>query len=227
MITYEDLKKEAAEIAEFIRYSVKEQDHNQALGFLKKYEQDPVILTLLRTFYSALPQSIEEPVIKVVNVRQKQGGYLLAVSTIDHEYLYFADQKEAVYICRLEDGIDEKEILDFFNYKNGEELAHECQAVQEDGEFSSTEEETSCSCSVCSAKDGEFHELGCPIEICPWCDSQLTGCTCRFDKLGVDEIVDEEQLLSFFELLSEKGRIPYKKEHDISYPSSSFGIEQE
>lgn len=224
MITREDLKKETAEIAKFIQYSVEEQDREQALSFLDKYKDDPVVLTLLSEFYSALPEGREEPVIKVVNVRHKQGGYLLVVSTTVHEYLYFVDQDQATYICRVDEAIDDKEILDFFNYKDADELVRECQMIQKGDDFSSGDGQTSSVCPVCSAENGEFHELGCPVEICPWCDGQLTGCSCRFDKLGVSEIVDEEQLLSFFELLSEKGRIPYKKENSVSYPSDSRGI---
>ncbi len=52
MITQDDLKKETAEIAQFIQYSVEEGDREQALSFLEKHKKDPVILTLLREFYS-------------------------------------------------------------------------------------------------------------------------------------------------------------------------------
>jgi len=223
MMTHDDLKKEVAEITEFIHFSVEETDRKLALDFLEKYRDDPVILSLLWEFYSALPEGIEEPVVKVVHVRSKQGAMLLSVSTPENRYLYFVDSGKAAYVCRADEGIDEAEILEFFDYRDGRELVRECKDLQDES-FSSQDEEQISRCPVCSAEHGMLHELGCPVEICPWCEGQLTGCDCRFDKLGVNELVDEDQLLSFFELLSEKGRIPYKKEHTLSYPSDSRGI---
>lgn len=223
-MTQKDLKKETEAITQYIQYSVKEKDAKQALSFLEEHKKNPVILTLLKEFYSALPEGIEEPVIRVVNVRCRMDAYLVAVSTSGHDYLYFVDLDRAVFLCTLGESIDNQDILDFFDYRNGDELIRECQKVQGSVGSSTPDVRDSSACLVCYAEDGEFHEFGCPVEVCPWCDGQLTKCNCRFDKLGVTEIVDEEQLLTFFELLSEKGRIPFKKEHGVSYPSDSRGI---
>lgn len=73
-------------------------------------------------------------------------------------------------------------------------------------------------CPVCSAAEGEYHLLGCPVEICPWCDGQLSRCSCRFAQLGVDMLEDEKELEELERLLKEKGRIPYAREQRPSYP---------
>jgi hypothetical protein len=67
---------------------------------------------------------------------------------------------------------------------------------------------------------GEYHLLGCPVEICPWCDGQLSRCGCRFEQLGVDVLEDEEDLEELERILEEKGRIPYSEEQYPSYPSA-------
>ncbi|MEN8257792.1 MAG: hypothetical protein ABFS09_08020, partial [Thermodesulfobacteriota bacterium] len=58
-------------------------------------------------------------------------------------------------------------------------------------------------------REGELHEFGCPVEVCPWCDGQLTSCDCRFKQLGVSEISAERQLDQFQQLAKKKGRIPF------------------
>lgn len=227
MITREELVKEQEKIAQFIEYSVGEEDRAQALFFLEKHNDNPVILTLLKEFYSNLPEGLEEPVTGIGNIRCRQGAYLLAVSTTDRQYLYYVDSKRAMYLCPLGQMIDQNDILEYFDYQNGEELVRECrEAVEEEVSFS-LDEPISSGCPACFVEHGELHEFGCLVEVCPWCDGQLVKCNCRFDHLGLDEIVDEEQLLSFFELLSEKGRIPYKKKDSVSYPSDSRGIVDE
>ncbi len=225
MITEDDLHDEITEITQFIKYSVAEEDQEQALSFLGKHKKDSVMLTLLREFYSALPEGIEEPVTQDVPGLCRQGAYLLAVTTNDHQYLYFADVKRATYICRLGEAIDRPDILNFFDYQDSDELVKDCQELREPDEFDSQEGQNASSCTVCFVEQGEYHTFGCPVEVCPWCDGQLTNCNCRFDKLGVDEIVDEELLNNFFKLLSGKGRVPIKKGDCVAYPSDSRGVQ--
>jgi len=33
-------------------------------------------------------------------------------------------------------------------------------------------------CHDCDAKEGEIHQMGCDMEICPKCGNQLLGCDC-------------------------------------------------
>ena len=37
----------------------------------------------------------------------------------------------------------------------------------------------------CGALEGQFHEPGCDMELCPFCRGQLLGCSCVYDKLGL------------------------------------------
>ena len=36
-------------------------------------------------------------------------------------------------------------------------------------------------CPDCGAKFGQFHHLGCDMEICPICGMQLLGCDCDLE----------------------------------------------
>ncbi|PIE35201.1 hypothetical protein CSA56_05145 [candidate division KSB3 bacterium] len=74
-------------------------------------------------------------------------------------------------------------------------------------------------------EEGEYHLLGCVIEICPWCDSQLHSCNCRFEKLETEEIESEEQLKNLLDLLEEKGRIAYSANESLAYPGTSDGLD--
>jgi len=53
-------------------------------------------------------------------------------------------------------------------------------------------------CHDCGAKEGEIHELGCDMEVCPFCSGQLISCGCRYEKLGFDYIPLEKQHPSTF-----------------------------
>jgi hypothetical protein len=66
---------------------------------------------------------------------------------------------------------------------------------------------------------GDYHILGCPVEVCPWCEGQLSRCGCRFEQLGLEALEDEEELEELERLLEEKGRVPYAAWQCPSYPS--------
>ena len=50
------------------------------------------------------------------------------------------------------------------------------------------------------------------MEICPWGGGQLIHCDCRFERLGLDALTSEEDLLRFEAMLEEQGRITYSPE---------------
>jgi hypothetical protein len=77
-------------------------------------------------------------------------------------------------------------------------------------------------CPACYAVTGEVHELGCPVELCPWCGGQLIHCACRYDQLGLDAISSEEELLQFEVILEERGRIPYSPEQRPSFAADGL-----
>ena len=74
--------------------------------------------------------------------------------------------------------------------------------------------------AACHAAAGEYHELGCPVEICPWCGGQLIHCDCRYEQLGLDGLTTEAELLQFEAVLEERGRIPYSPEQRPSFAGS-------
>ena len=77
-------------------------------------------------------------------------------------------------------------------------------------------------CHDCGCEEGEIHGFGCDVERCPFCGSQLIGCRCCYEKLGVDpnkEPVYSQGLSNndekkWIAMLQKKGRIPF-----IMYPN--------
>ena len=79
-------------------------------------------------------------------------------------------------------------------------------------------------CPACHTTAGEYHELGCPVELCPWCGGQLIHCDCRYEQLGLDAITTEAELRQFEILLEDRGRIPYSREQRPSFADEGPGI---
>ncbi|MFX0099827.1 MAG: hypothetical protein ACFFCS_09600 [Candidatus Hodarchaeota archaeon] len=79
-------------------------------------------------------------------------------------------------------------------------------------------------CHDCGRKEGEIHEYGCDMEICPFCGLQIITCGCIYKKLGYDydpekendglpldvykNGVSDEEREKFMQILEKKGRIP-------------------
>ena len=79
----------------------------------------------------------------------------------------------------------------------------------------------------CGASEGEFHELDCPFEVCPFCGDTVSGsCECIYDHLGLrrrsfpadnaylsDEVCNEgvtpEQQAEWDARCALRGRLPY------------------
>jgi hypothetical protein len=73
-------------------------------------------------------------------------------------------------------------------------------------------------CHDCGCQEGELHQLGCGMEVCPFCGNQLISCACCYGKLRIDVSpgtwafsngLTEEQEEQWLAMLTEKGRIPY------------------
>lgn len=70
-------------------------------------------------------------------------------------------------------------------------------------------------CGDCGVKEGQLHEFGCDMEVCPFCGGQLISCDCYLKFFpGCEEGLNEEQEREMFEILEKKGRIPW-----INYPN--------
>lgn len=207
------------EIELFIQYSVTEDMLSRALALVAQYERDRVALRLLHEFYRSLPEAREEPVIKLVQIDSHQGVLLLGVISLNYQYLYLVTENEVISLGE-KGGEIENDVLSFFGYAGQDELDKACVNLQELEEYHSKSHLMKTKCPVCSVFEGELHQLGCPVEVCPWCDGQLNRCNCRFDQLGVDKIGNEEEVHKFEQLLAVKGRIRFAKEQAPAYPSA-------
>jgi len=207
------------EIELYIEYGVPANEKETAVAFLNAHKNVPVLLTLLKEYYTSLPHAREEAVLRVCLLDAIQGTFLLGVTTTQHEYFYCADFDNAAFVGEKENGIEEEDVLLFFGYSDNEEFKKQLSEFKDYPEYrdysDSGDQEL---CPVCSVKEGENHHLGCSVEICPWCEGPLNNCNCRFEQLGVDEIASEEEVLEFAEMLHEKGRIPFEKGQGPSYP---------
>lgn len=206
------------QISLFIEYGVKKQDQIKAKEILNAHENNTMILKILKDFYSRLPECREEAVCNISKIVSRQTMYLIAIASKNFEYLYFYEGENTFYLGEKKDGIEDDEILKFFGYTSNADFLKQLTISSTLPAVSDGVEEGKTFCPSCAVAVGEIHHLGCPVEVCPWCEGQLSYCNCRFDKLGVEEIISEDQLDLFEIILNEKGRIPFVKGHEPSYP---------
>jgi len=202
-----------------MKYAVPEGQVDMAVALLEKYDTDIIALNLLHSFYIHLPEGKDDSVKTLRLLTRSQGVFLLCVSTGNGlHYLYLANNEAAHIIGTLAEGIIDQQLLDFFGYENNDQvmaLAENPENLQEYEPYSSA----SNLCPSCHAAVGEFHTLGCPVEICPWCSGQLTYCNCRFTRLDTDAMDKVAHIEKLQELLEAEGRIVFKKEHRPGYPT--------
>jgi len=209
-----------------MQYAVPEEYLESALDLLVLFRDDRTALTVLQEFYSYLPDAAEDWIKDVRLVGRRQGVFLLTAVTARDSYLYLVSSEGIEFHGSLEEGYLDTQLLDFFGFSDKSSFAEAgknpetfpvYRAVQVDADV----------CPACHAAIGEVHELGCPVELCPWCGGQLVHCSCRFEQLGVEEIVDEQELEQFETLLEQKGRISFSPEQRPSFADEGPGIEQQ
>ena len=213
------LTERKEEILFLMKYAVPESHADAAEALLDKYDSDIIALNLLHNFYIRLPEGRDDSVKALRLLTRRQGVFLLCASTgSDLHYLYLVNNEAAYILGTMAEGIIERELLDFFGYSDNKEvlaLMKEPEKLQEYRPYAAESD----LCPSCHAAVGEFHTLGCPVEICPWCGGQLTYCNCRFVKLDIETVDKESQIEKLLELLEEAGRIAFKKEHSPGYPT--------
>lgn len=73
-------------------------------------------------------------------------------------------------------------------------------------------------CGDCGVLEGEFHEPGCDMEICPFCRGQLITCDCCLEHLDLDASpgtytwehgLTREQSETWDRILEKRGRIRF------------------
>ena len=202
-----------------IRYVVKEEEYEKALAVIDRFRHHPVAVNVFRNYYAELPEGREEMACDLRVIAEKQGAFLFALKTTDHRYLYFGSGEEVHYIGDYRQGLNDEEILHYFGFKDVATFSKKTAGAFD--QLPQLDKQTLApNCVVCGVAVGEVHILGCPVELCPWCEGQLNRCNCRFDQLGVEEMADEELLERFEEVLAQKGRIVFKPEQSPSYPTA-------
>ena len=218
MRLFEKIEGAVREIELFIQYGVQESEQQSALLLLQRYKDDVLAMQLMKSFYASLPDPHEEAIGKIFFIHKKDDIFLMGISTARHGYLYLATDQKALLLGEFGQDMIEPEAFTFFGYLSAQDFFEKYPAFMGCEEYEPVGAAGSKFCPVCSAAEGEYHLLGCPVEICPWCDGQLSRCACRFAQLGVDVLEDEKELEELESLLKEKGRIPYAKEQRPSYP---------
>jgi len=216
--------KTTEEIALFIDYAVGAEQITAAHDFLLSRANDPQALLLIGEYYTNLLEVSDEALIAIKPLRERRGLGLFVLETASRRYLAISDGEQARILGEYQIEDLPPELLAHFGFKDNAAFKADC---PDTAKLSDLRAFTSRGhCPVCGVAEGETHLLGCPVEICPWCDGQLIGCACRFEQLGVEEI-DEEHLQIFEDLLVAKGRIPYSREQSPSYPGTSAGIDRD
>ncbi len=208
----------------FLRYAVPEENLSRAIQVIDSYREDIPGLLVLREYYRSLPEVREEAVEKIVEMASCQGVILFAVVTEGYEYLYVMEDDRVMYVG--EGGREvEDEILAFFGFPAQEDFLFACRMLRDQDAYGGADRAIAGRCPVCFAFEGEFHQFGCPVEVCPWCLGQLNRCNCRFDQMGVEQIGDEFEVARFQRLLIEKGRIRFRPGQAPAYPAMADGLD--
>lgn len=226
MLRDTEMRKMQQETELFIQYAVPEEMRKQAVALIVNYREDQQAMRLLHEFYRSLPEAREEPVIKLVQVDSHQGVLLLGAITINYAYLYLVTPAEVIFLGEKGEEI-EHDVVSFFGYTDKDELSKACQNLADREIYQSVDHAKKILCPICLVFEGELHQLGCPVEVCPWCDGQLHRCNCRFDQLGVEVISDEKEILQFQQLLAARGRIRFTREQAPAYPSAGDPEEEQ
>jgi hypothetical protein len=129
-----------------------------------------------------------------------------------------------VYVGECGHEMDE-ELLAFFGFPAQEDYLQVCRQLREHEVYRGTSQIIADRCPACFAFEGEFHQFGCPVEVCPWCLGQLNRCNCRFDQMGIEQIGDDEEIARFQRLLIEKGRIRFRQDQAPAYPGLGDGLD--
>lgn len=213
------------EIKLFLRYAVPENEFMEAAALVDRYRNDRRVLSMLRQYYTDLPEAREEAVVKITRLLHRQGVFLFVLTTTSTAHFYAVSLEEAVWLGEYPRGID-PESLSFWGVADEKEFSGLCVSTGDLEEYAPIGKRTEAECPVCGVEEGEYHLFGCMVEICPWCEGQLNRCNCRFEQLENDVIDSEEQVEQFFELLLGKGRIPHRRDQAPAYPGTSEGLDR-
>jgi len=220
------IRKRVEEIRLFVEYAVPPEHQQETLALVARYENDPVALSLLHSFYGYLPEAREDGVRELRLLARRRGNFLLAALTFHTGYYYLANVERAEFLGEHGEGIWEQEVLDYFGFSSREEFIAKQRSLDDFPLYTPLAREREL-CPGCQAAAGEEHVLGCPVEVCPWCGGQLTRCNCRFIQLGQSRVDRDSQIETLAEKLKGKGRIPYAPDQRPGYLARDENGEEE
>jgi hypothetical protein len=203
-----EMDRQRQRVRTLMHYAVPDEDMDAALDLWQHFSEDRTALTVLEEFYSRLPEAEDDWIRELRTVGRQQGIYLLAAVASAAEYLYLVSREGIEFQGRLSEGWLDRDLLDFFGFESESAFKEAAQLIENFPEYQPLQTDADL-CPACQAATGELHELGCPVEVCPWCGGQLIHCSCRFDQLGADALEEESDLVRFEVLLAEQGRIAY------------------
>jgi hypothetical protein len=175
----DDLDEKRREILAAMDYAVAEADRAAAEDLLEIYREDRLGLTLLHAFYSRLPEAREAWVREIRLVNRHRGIFLLLAETAAESYFYLVSSEGVEFQGSLRDRYLAAELLDFFGYESEEAFAQVCAGAGDLPVYEPLGLDADI-CPACHAVAGEVHELGCPVEICPWCGGHRRGGSASF-----------------------------------------------
>ena len=213
------------EIRLYLAYAVPPEERERALALVEKYRGRQRALLLLRQYYLALPDAKEEAAVGISFLEKRQGIALMVLATVSTAHLYAVSADEAVWLGEYRQELD-AELIAFWGYGDWQDFLKICPSLEELVAYPSEVDKTVCECPACGVGEGELHFFGCVVEVCPWCNGQLSRCNCRFEQLQRESIDDQEQVDKFFNLLEEKGRIPFSRDQAPFYPGNSGGLDK-
>jgi len=219
-MTMQTLAQQKEAIRLLMAYAVPAEQMVEARQLLDRYQTDIVAANLLHAFYSYLPEGLDDSVRGLRLLARRQGAFLLAAVTFHSTYCYLATADKAEFLGDIKEGIWDEEIREFFELGSRESFLKKTGSITNFPEHTPAPQDEAL-CPACAAANGEEHILGCPVEVCPWCGGQLTGCHCRFEQLDRDHLLGERELGSLEDKLNKKGRIPYdSSRHRPAYPTA-------
>lgn len=222
----DELQEKRRSIRELMQYAVPEKQLVQAQDLLVLFRDDRLALTILDEFYRYLPDAQDDWVKELRLVGRKAGIFLFAAVTSFDAYLYLVSSEGIEFHGSMQEGYLDKDLLGFFEFSSAEQLSELTKKIEDFPLYDPIQTDIE-SCPACHAATGEEHELGCPVETCPWCGGQLIHCECRFEQLDLEELTSEQDLIRFEEILQEKGRLVYSPEQRPSFADDGPGIEFE
>lgn len=189
-------------------YAVPEGLRAEALALLDKHGADIIALNIFHSFYSFLPEGEDDAIKTLRLLFRRQGAFLLCANTGLSDYLYFATSENAMFLGPLAEGVADPEVLEFLQVDDQETFIKRYGNAAEFPEYSPAYLDKEL-CPICLVANGELHVFGCPVEVCPWCNGQLSRCDCRFSRLGRSRLESEKLIDDLLALATEKGRVPF------------------